>query len=57
MTAITATDAPAVAPAAAFFHAAMGDQNQFIHFFKNVAIAGGLLQITAFGPGRFAISR
>lgn len=43
--------------AAAFFHAALGDQNQFIHFFKNVAMAGGLLQIAAFGPGRFAISR
>lgn len=34
---------------AAFFHSALGDQNQFIHFFKNVAMAGGLLQIVAFG--------
>ena len=33
------------------FHSALGDQNQFIHFFKNVAMAGGLLQITAFGSG------
>ncbi len=26
-------------------------------FFKNVAIAGGLLAIAAFGAGRFAIDR
>lgn len=43
--------------AAAFFHADLGDQNQFIHFFKNVAMAGGLLQVAAFGPGRFALTR
>lgn len=36
---------------ALFFHSALGDQNQFIHFFKNVAMAGGLLQIAAFGAG------
>ena len=41
--------------AAIFFHAALGDQNQFIHFFKNLAIAGGLLQVVAFGVGRFSI--
>jgi len=39
------------------FHANLGDQNQFIHFFKNVAMAGGLLQIVAFGGGRFSLSR
>ena len=39
------------------FHAALGDQNQFIHFFKNIAIAGGLLQIVAFGAGRFSLDR
>jgi len=43
--------------AAVLFHSALGDQNQFIHFFKNVAMAGGLLQVAAFGPGRFALSR
>lgn len=37
---------------AAFFHSHFADQNQFIHFFKNVAMAGGLLQIVAFGKGR-----
>ena len=40
---------------AIFFHSALGDQNQFIHFFKNVAIAGGLLQVIAFGAGRFSL--
>ena len=39
------------------FHYALGDQNQFIHFFKNVAIAGGLLQIAAFGPGAVSVDR
>ena len=40
---------------AVFFHSALGDQNQFIHFFKNVAMAGGLLQIAAFGGGSISI--
>ena len=39
------------------FHANLADQNQFIHFFKNVAMAGGLLQIVAFGGGRFSLKR
>lgn len=37
------------------FHGAIGDQGQFIHFFKNVAIAGGLLQLVAFGGGRIGL--
>ncbi|MEH0196440.1 DoxX family protein [Caulobacter sp. CCNWLY153] len=37
------------------FHNALGDQNQFIHFLKNVSIAGGLLQVVAFGGGRFSL--
>jgi putative oxidoreductase len=37
------------------FHTHFGDQNQFIHFFKNFAIAGGLLQLVAFGPGRLSL--
>lgn len=37
------------------FHFQLADQNQFIHFFKNVAMAGGLLQIAAFGGGRYSL--
>jgi len=41
--------------AAVLFHHALGDQNQFIHFMKNLAIAGGLLQVVAFGAGAFSL--
>ncbi len=42
--------------AAAFgFHANFGDQNQMVHFLKNLAIAGGLLQLVAFGSGRWSV--
>jgi len=37
------------------FHGAIGDQNQLIHLLKNVAIAGGLLQVVAFGAGAYSI--
>jgi len=40
---------------ALIFHSALADQNQFIHFFKNIAMAGGLLQVVAFGAGRFSL--
>lgn len=40
---------------AAFFHHNFADQNQFIHFFKNVAMAGGLLHVVAFGGGRLSL--
>jgi putative oxidoreductase len=33
------------------FHNNFADQNQMIHFLKNVMITGGLLQIVAFGAG------
>lgn len=36
---------------ALFFHTHFGDQNQMIHFLKNVAITGGLLQVAAYGAG------
>jgi putative oxidoreductase len=41
--------------AAAAFHSNFVDQNQMIHFFKNVMMAGGLLQIVAFGAGALSI--
>jgi putative oxidoreductase len=37
------------------FHNNLTDQGQFIHFFKNIAMAGGLLQVVAFGAGRFGL--
>ena len=37
------------------FHRALGDQNQMIHFLKNVAMAGGFLQVAAFGAGTFSL--
>lgn len=36
------------------FHGNFADQNQMIHFLKNIAIAGGLLQVVAFGAGSFS---
>ena len=42
--------------AAAFaFHNQFADQNQMIHFLKNLCIAGGLLQIVAFGAGSLSV--
>lgn len=37
------------------FHHAFGDQNQLLHFLKNIAIAGGMLQVAAFGAGAYSI--
>ncbi|MEO0689259.1 MAG: DoxX family protein [Pseudomonadota bacterium] len=43
--------------AALTFHADFADQNQMIHFLKNLALAGGMFQVAAFGAGRLALSR
>ncbi|MGF6781060.1 hypothetical protein [Paraburkholderia sp. GAS334] len=40
---------------AVFFHRNSGDQNQFIHFFKNIAMVGGLLHVLAFGGDRISL--
>lgn len=37
------------------FHSNFADQNQMIHFLKNVMMAGGLLQIVTFGAGAVSI--
>jgi putative oxidoreductase len=42
---------------AVLFHHAFGDQNQLIHFMKNLAITGGLLQVVAFGAGGFSLDK
>jgi putative oxidoreductase len=41
--------------AALAFHSNFADQNEKIHFLKNVALAGGLLQVVAFGAGPFSL--
>src|SRR6201996_8019752 len=41
--------------AAVSFHSNFADQNQMIHFLKNVMMAGGLLQIVAFGAGAISL--
>jgi putative oxidoreductase len=37
------------------FHRNFADQNQMIHFLKNVMLAGGLLEIVHFGAGAFSL--
>ncbi|HZV20204.1 MAG TPA: DoxX family protein [Hyphomicrobiales bacterium] len=37
-------------------HNNFADTQQFIHFMKNIAIAGGLLQVVSFGSGGLSIS-
>jgi putative oxidoreductase len=37
------------------FHSNFADQNQMIDFLKNVMMAGGLLQIAAFGAGGLSL--
>jgi putative oxidoreductase len=41
--------------AALAFHHDFADQNQMIHFLKNIAVVGGLLQVTAFGAGSLSL--
>ena len=40
---------------AVFLHRNLADQNQMIHFLKNIMIIGGLLQIAHFGAGRYSL--
>ncbi len=40
---------------AAFFHTQFSDPNQTFHFLKNVIMAGGLLQMVAYGAGAVSI--
>jgi putative oxidoreductase len=38
-------------------HYHRGDTGQMIHFMKNVCMAGGFLQVVAFGAGRISVDR
>ncbi|OZI66998.1 DoxX family protein [Bordetella genomosp. 11] len=39
------------------FHSALGDAGQQVNFLKNLAIAGGLLQVVLHGAGAYSIDR
>lgn len=43
--------------AAVLYHLVPSDQMQMTMFLKNLAVAGGLLLVTAHGAGRFAVDR
>jgi putative oxidoreductase len=40
---------------ALIFHHAFGDQNQMFHFLKNLAMAGGLIQVMVFGASAYSL--
>lgn len=40
---------------ALIFHANFADQNEMIHFMKNVALTGGFLFLVANGGGNYAV--
>jgi len=40
---------------AVFFHNHWSDPMQFMHFWKNIAMMGGLLHVVAMGGGRFSL--
>lgn len=42
-------------PTTLIFHTSFSEPVQQVMLMKNVAIMGGLLMVTAFGPGRFSI--
>jgi putative oxidoreductase len=41
--------------AAVLFHGNLADRNQFLHFEKNLAVAGGLLALVVAGAGRWSV--
>ena len=38
-------------------HLPAGDQDNMIHFYKNLAMTGGFLYVIAFGPGGLSLDR
>ncbi len=43
--------------AGAIFHGNLGDQDDFVHFFKNVSIVGGFLLLIVYGAGPLSLDR
>jgi putative oxidoreductase len=43
------------AATAMLFHRNFADQNQMIHFMKDISLAGGFLQVAALGAGSFTL--
>ena len=43
------------AATAIYFHRNVPDQNQLVNLFKEIAIAGGLFQVIAFGAASFRV--
>jgi putative oxidoreductase len=44
-------------PATLIFHTDFSDQNQVIHFLKNISMMGALLMIAASGPGPLSLDK
>jgi putative oxidoreductase len=42
-------------PTTLIFHTHLSDQNQFIHFLKNLSMMGGLLYVAQYGAGRYSM--
>lgn len=42
-------------PTTLIFHTNFGDQNQMIHFMKNLAMIGGLLYVASYGAGAISV--
>lgn len=42
-------------PTTLIFHSQLGDQNQAIHFLKNLSIMGGLLYVARYGAGALSM--
>jgi putative oxidoreductase len=44
-------------PATLIFHTDFSDQNQMVHFMKNLAMTGGLLYVLIYGAGQISLDR
>jgi putative oxidoreductase len=46
-----------LASATLIFHTSLGEQQQLLHFLKNLAILGGLLLVMSEGTGPLSVGR